>query len=122
MVLVQSEDTRNTDVLHRQLLDVADNLLPLSSGRCTGVGCIQDRTNLVLAEQRVGLGAVYVEHALCIVGAEEIGDELHHLTNLLLQRQLLNSSLGRLHGADCQDNESDDNKLSHQKTKLLNYI
>ena len=106
-------------MLHRQLLDVADNLLPLSSGRCTGVWRIQDRTNLVLAEQRVGLGAVYVEHALCIVGAEEIGDELHHLTNLLLQRQLLNSSLGRLHGADNQDNESDDNKLSHQKRKLL---
>jgi hypothetical protein len=35
---------------------------------------------------------------------------------------LLNSSLGRLHGADSQDNESDGNKLSHQKTKLLTYI
>ena len=109
MVLVQSEDAGNADVLHGQLLDVADDLLPLGGSRSIGIRHIQDGANLVLAEQRVSLGAVDVENTLCIVGAEEVSDELHHLTNLLLQCQLANSSLGCLHRADSQDNERDDN-------------
>ena len=68
VVLVQSEDTGDANVLHGQFLDVADDLLPLLGGRCTGVGRIQDGANLVLAEQRVSLGTVNVEHAMCIVG------------------------------------------------------
>ena len=89
VVLVEAEDTGNADVLHRELLNVGNNLLPLLSSRRTGVRSIQDRTYLILTEQRVGLGTVDVEHALRVVGAEEVGDQLHHLTNLLLQRQVI---------------------------------
>ena len=122
VVLVQSEDAGNTDVFHRQFLDVADYLLPLGGSRCTGVRCIQDGANLIFAEQRVSLGVIDVENTLCIVGAKEVGDELHHLTYLLLQCQLVNISLGRLHGAGSQDDEHDDKKFFHQKTKLLTKI
>ena len=89
VILVESEDTGNADVLHRELLNVGNNLLPLLGSRRTGVRSIQDRTYLILTEQRVGLGTVDVEHALRVVGAEEVGDQLHHLTNLLLQRQVI---------------------------------
>ena len=102
VILVQSEDAGNTDVLHRRFLDVADDLLPLLCRRCAGVRRVQHRSYLVFPEQRVSLRLVNVEYPLCVVRSEEVRHQLHHLSDLLFQCQLF-QRLGGLHRAYCQD-------------------
>ena len=84
MVLIETEDTRDADALHRDLLNLRDILLPLLGCRSTGVRSVEDRANLIAGKDRIGFVLVDIEHTVLVVGTEEVGHQFHHLTYLFL--------------------------------------
>ncbi len=89
VVLVETEDARNADALHRNLLDLRDVLFPLLGGWRTSVRSVEDGAYLVAREDGVGLVLVDIEHAILVIGAEEVCHQFHHLTYLFLQGEFL---------------------------------
>ena len=88
MVVVQSVDVRNTDILHRLLLNEAYPLLPLLDGSGTGARSIQDGANLVFRDARVEHGLVEFPVARGIIPAHDVEIQLQHLADFLVQRHL----------------------------------
>ena len=89
MVLVETEDARDADALHRDLLDLCDVLLPLLGGWCASIWSVEDRANLIAGKDRIGLVLVDIEHAVLVVAPKEVGHQFHHLTYLFLQGEFL---------------------------------
>ncbi len=89
VVLVETEDARDADALHRNLLDLRDILLPLLGSWGASVRSVEDGAYLVAREDGVGLVLVDIEHAVLVVGTEEVGHQFHHLSYLLLQGEFL---------------------------------
>ena len=67
MVLVETEDARDADALHRDLLDLRDVLLPLLGGWCASIRSVEDRANLIAGKDRIGLVLVDIEHTVFVV-------------------------------------------------------
>ena len=89
VVLIETEDARDADALHRNLLDLLDVLLPLLGGWRASVRSVEDRANLIARKDRIGLVFVDIEHTVLVVGTKEVGHQFHHLTYLFLQGEFL---------------------------------
>ena len=89
MVLVETEDTRDADALHRDLLDLRDVLLPLLGCRSAGIWSVEDRANLIAGKDRIGLVLVDIEHTVLVVGTKKVSHQFHHLAYLFLQGEFL---------------------------------
>ena len=63
----ETENTRDTDALHRDLLDLCDVLLPLLGGWCAGIWSIEDSDNHIAGKDRIGLVLVDIGHIVIVI-------------------------------------------------------
>ena len=89
MVVVETVDVRNADMLHRLLLNQLYPLLPLCHRCCPSAWCVQYRAHLPFRYQRVKHGLVELPLAIGIVLAHDVEVQLQHLANLLVKCHLL---------------------------------
>ena len=86
VVVVESIDIGNADILHGLLLNEANPLLPLLYGSGTCSRGIEDGADLPLGDERVEHGLVELPDAPGIVGTHDVEVQLQHLPYLLVER------------------------------------
>ena len=87
MVVVETINVRDTQILHRLLLDERDPLLPLLNAGGTGARSIEDRSHLPLGDQRVEHRLVKLPYSLGFTFID-IHREVAQLVDNLLIRHL----------------------------------
>ena len=86
MVMVETIDIGNAQILHRLLLNQTDPLLPLVDTGCAGTRSIQNRTHLPLGNQRVKHRLVKFPNAFGIALVEIDGEIAEPVDNLLIRQ------------------------------------
>ena len=98
VVVVETVDIGDADVLHRLLLDEPNPLLPLLHGGGTRGRCIQDAAHLPILDNRVEHLLVQLPLSVGIIGAHDVEVQLEHLSDFLVERHLREHFLNlRLH-------------------------
>ena len=132
MVMVETVDIRDAEILHRLLLDQTDPLLPVVHLGGTGARGVEDRAHLPLGDERVEHHLVDLPDALGLAlvdihrEAAELVDDLlirkfHHRFDLLIRTavlleygaHLLAVDLGVLNGHLADDVEGEFEHLSN---------
>ena len=83
MVHVQAIDARDAEVLHRLLLNLADDFQPLFTGR-SSTRHIEDGTYFIFTDEGIEHRFVHLKTRLTII-IEHIDGQFRHLTYFLFQ-------------------------------------